>query len=208
MGQSTSKYNHEQSDASKVDNIKRLFSVNEQNDMMDSLNLDLNTPFNKIPLPYLEGGSAPQNMEGGGESNRYAKHDIFNLITSLEESHNQQGGDYSANALDNNSTSDAGMQHIKEAVLKELNGQNGAGNASESGCGCDNGNCESQAGGKKKKSKKSRKVIENTSDANLNTSSDDNDDKQKNFSIYPYNSSDAASSNASERNFRMMRRKI
>ena len=211
MGQSTSKYNQEQTEAVKVDNIKKLFNLNEQNDILESLNLDLNTPSQKIQLPLIQGGGAAPVVNNSHENNnRYTKHDIFNLISSLEETYNQQGGDIVSPAQQNilNTSDDASMQHIKDAVLKEL-GQSGAGagTGSESGCGCDKGMCDSQAGGKKKKSKKSRKVIENTSDAKLAESSETNTDG-KNFSIYPYNSSDAASSNASERNFRMLRRKI
>ena len=238
MGQSTSKYNSENTDHAKVDNIKKLFNINEQNENLDSLNLDMNFTNNKIPLPLIhQGGDLSANNET--VQNRFTKHDIFNLITSIEESLNQQGGQSvpTTQVVDNN-TSDASMLHIKEAVLRELNGQAGAGplGESESGCGCDKAKCDNQAGGKKKKSKKSRKVIKNTSDAGMNSSSsndnsdpsdtdnnsssmgDDNNNnnnnnnkknnnKEGNFSIYPYNSSDV-SSNASERNFRMLRRKI
>ena len=215
MGQSTSKYNQEQTEAVKVDNIKKLFNLDEQNnDFLDSLNLDMNSYFNsnKIPLPHIHQGGVIEENSNNVPTNRFSKHDIFNLINSIEESYQQHGGQNidSAHVAENN-TSDASMLHIKEAVLKELNAQSGAGSLgnTESGCGCDKANCNKQAGGKNKKSKKSRKVIENTSDAALNSTSDvDSDnDNDKNFSIYPYNSSDV-SSNASEKNFRMLRRKI
>ena len=143
MGASSSKSNHEQIEAARVDNIKQFFSLNENSNIMETLNLDdMRNNTKKIPLPLLIGGET----DAIPVKNRNNNKDVFNLIAALEAEYSQTGGNVETNHELNNqitaSSDSQAMQHIKEMVLAELNStQNGSGsnvaaNEVDAGCGC------------------------------------------------------------------------
>ena len=140
MGQSNSKYNQENLEAKKVDNI-RTFLNNDQADILESLNLgEFNATNEKMPLPLIGGNTIP--VQNGGAVERYSKHDIFALISSIEDSHNNQTGGNLDDDKKQETTESEDMLHVKQAVLKELN--------SRGGCGCESNKCsEGGCGGEK-----------------------------------------------------------
>jgi hypothetical protein len=216
MGASYSKSNRKQREAAKINNIKELFNINinENNEILDSLNLE-NVNDNKNALPQLMGGFVNNNNNNNKSNNK----NIFDLIAALEDEHFQTGGDNVNNTNYGSASSDSNaMNHIKELVLAELN--SGL-NDNENGCGC-GGDSKTECihGGAKKKTntkiktktktntktdtktkKNTKKMIDTDSDGKLQIS------ENNGLSVFPFNSSDASVS-ASERNFRMIRRKI
>ena len=209
MGASYSKSNRKQREAAKINNIKELFNINENNEILESLNFE-NVNENKKSLPQIMGGFV-NNNNNNNNNNKSNNKNIFDLIAALEDEHFQTGGDNVNNTNYGSASSDSNaMNHIKELVLAELN--SGL-NDNENGCGC-GGDSKTECihGGAKKKTntktktktktkKNTKKMIDTDSDGKLQIS------ENNGLSVFPFNSSDASVS-ASERNFRMIRRKI
>jgi hypothetical protein len=178
MGSSYSTPNENPTD--KVENVKKLFDVSQNNDFLDSLNISELKNFStyKEQLPILGGTSLTKdedldshynidfNLIGGGSTNdvrfmsknrRYLRHNIFKIISQLESSEKfQQGGNVDEKDLSTSDDDDA-IKHIKQIILKEVNKLN-SGKQSGGACGCGGnaGSDDVQEGGAKK-SKKSKK---------------------------------------------------
>jgi hypothetical protein len=167
---------------------------------------------------------------------RYNNYDLFNVMAELENKNNLVGGnlskdDVNRDDLAQSTSTDPGMSALKNIIQEEMNKYKN--NKSENGsltgggdCGC-SGNNNILEGGKKKKnkSKKSKKVMKggiSTSSSTessvinykldreeiANATSNEELEEGKGLSIFPLNSSDVSNQTSSERNFRMIRRKI
>lgn len=164
---------------------------------------------------------------------RYINYDLFNVMAKLEIKNNIVGGNVSKEELkenDNHQTTstDPGMSALKSILVEEMNKYKNSENRSITGggdCGCA-GDSNVLEGGKKKKGKKSKskKVMK----GGISSSSEDSSSAVNNFklkredvatsneeleenglSIFKYNSSDTNNNQtSSERNFRMLRRKM
>ena len=171
------------------------------------------------------------------QKERYNNYDLFNIMAELEAKKNIVGGNVANEELQNDekhqsTSTDPGMSALKSILVDEMNKYKNNNLNSENGsitgggdCGC-TGNTKVLEGGKKKKgkkSKKSKKVMK----GGLSSSSDDSSSVDNNFklkrediatsneeleenglSIFKYNSSDVSNQTSSERNFRMLRRKM
>jgi hypothetical protein len=165
---------------------------------------------------------------------RYINYDLFNVMAKLEAKNNIVGGNLSKEELKEEeihqtTTTDPGMSALKSILVEEMNKYKNSENGSITGggdCGCA-GDSKVLEGGKKKKGKKSKgkKVMK----GGISSSSEDSNSAVNNFklkredvatsneeleeenglSIFKYNSSDTNNNQtSSERNFRMLRRKI
>ena len=126
-------------------------------------------------------------------------------------------------------STDPGMSALKNIIQEEMNKYKN--NKSENGsitgggdCGCNGDKNILEGGKKKKKSKKTKKVMKggisssSSSNSSVNnyklnreeiTNATSNEElEEKGLSIFPLNSSDVSNQTSSERNFRMIRRKI
>lgn len=165
---------------------------------------------------------------------RYNNYDLFNVMAELEAKKNIVGGNLEKGELQNDekhqsTSTDPGMSALKSILVEEMNKykNKNSENGSITGggdCGC-TGNTKVLEGGKKKKgkkSKKSKKVMKGGISSSSESSSDENNFKLKRedvatsnedleengLSIFKYNSSDVSNQTSSERNFRMLRRKM
>jgi len=163
---------------------------------------------------------------------RYNNYNLFNIMAELEAKKNIVGGNLENEEKHQSSTTDPGMSALKSILVDEMNkykNNNNSENGSITGggdCGC-SGNNNVLEGGKKKskKSKKSKKVMKggiSSSSSDDNSYSGENNFKVKReeintsneeleenaLSIFNYNSSDTNNQTSSEKNFRMLRRKV
>lgn len=164
----------------KVENVKKLFDVSQNDDFLESLNIsELKNFSHKEQLPILGGTNESNDYEGhynidfnllGGDLNndvrfmsknrRYLRHNIFKVIQQLEFSDKfQQGGNLNEKDLSTSDDDDA-IKHIKQIILKEVNKLNTE-KQKGGACGCEaNSDSENvqEGGAKKRKSKKSKKT--------------------------------------------------
>jgi hypothetical protein len=186
---------------------------------------------------YTSEGDFAYNFPKGKtqKKERYNNYDLFNVMAELEAKKNIVGGNLEQEELQNDekhqsTSTDPGMSALKSILVDEMNKykNKNSENGSITGggdCGC-TGNTKVLEGGKKKKgkkSKKSKKVMK----GGISSSSDDSSSVENNFklkredvatsneeleenglSIFKYNSSDVSNQTSSERNFRMLRRKM
>ena len=164
---------------------------------------------------------------------RYNNYDLFNVMAELESKKNIVGGNLSKEELNGeelaqSTSTDPGMSALKNIIQEEMNKyKNENGSLTGGGdCGC-SGDKKILEGGKKKgkKSKKSKKVMKggistssSSSESSMNnykinreeiaTATSNEEFEEKGLSIFPLNSSDVSNQTSSERNFRMIRRKI
>jgi len=166
---------------------------------------------------------------------RYNNYDLFNIMAELEAKKNIVGGNLEKEELQydekhQSTSTDPGMSALKSILVDEMNKykNKNSENGSLTGggdCGCA-GNTKVLEGGKKnkgKKSKKSKKVMKGGISSSSNESSSEennfklkrediatsNEELEENgLSIFKYNSSDVSNQTSSERNFRMLRRKM
>ena len=176
----------------------------------------------------------PQNQVQRKE--RYNNYDLFDVMANLESKRNIVGGNLSKEELNreelNNedlvqsTSTDPGMSALKNIIQEEMNKyKNENGSLTGGGdCGCNGDKNILEGGKKKKKSKKSKKVMNggisssSSSNSSVNnyklnreeiTNATSNEElEEKGLSIFPLNSSDVSNQTSSERNFRMIRRKI
>jgi hypothetical protein len=165
---------------------------------------------------------------------RYNDYDLFNIMTNLEAKNNIVGGNLNEDELNQSSSSNNGMDAIKSIILEEINNYKKNKLNSESDnivgggdCGCSGENKVLEGGKKKKNNKsksksKSKKVMKggissSSSESSYNnyrsnkndiSNASSNEDEEKGLSIFPLNSSDISNQTSSERNFRMLRRKM
>lgn len=164
---------------------------------------------------------------------RFVNYDLFDVMANLEAKKNIVGGnlskeDLNGDDLTQSTSTDPGMSALKNIIEEEMNKYKN--NKSENGsltgggdCGCSGDKNILEGGKKKKKSKKSKKVMKggiSTSSSDSSTTnyklnrediadaSSNEDLEEKGLSIFPLNSSDVSNQTSSERNFRMIRRKI
>lgn len=168
---------------------------------------------------------------------RYNNYDLFNVMAELEAKKNIVGGNLSKEELRNDelhqsTSTEPGMSALKSILVEEMNKYKNNNLNSENGsitgggdCGC-TGNTKVLEGGKKKKSKKSKKS-KKVMKGGISSSSDESSSVENNFklkredvatsnedveenglSIFKYNTSDVSNQTSSERNFRMLRRKM
>jgi len=166
---------------------------------------------------------------------RYINYDLFNVMAQLEAKKNIVGGNLSKEELKEDdrhqtTSTDPGMSALKSILVEEMNKYKNTENGSITGggdCGCAGDSKVLEGGKKKKKGKKSKskKVMK----GGISSSSDDSSSAVNNFklkredigtsneeleeenglSIFKYNSSDTNNNQtSSERNFRMLKRKI
>lgn len=112
MGSSYSTQDEKTDTTTKVENVKRLFDIDENDDFLETLNIsDLKINDNKLPLPIIGGTNDVKddldnfndlndidfNLVGGGQSNdirfmpkrrRYLKHNIFKILSQLDANAN------------------------------------------------------------------------------------------------------------------------
>jgi hypothetical protein len=164
---------------------------------------------------------------------RYNNYDLFNVMAELETKNNLTGGKLSNEDLKNDdlahsTSTDPSMSVLKNIIQEEMNKYKNTDNGSLTGggdCGCA-GDKNILEGGKKKKNKKSKKskkvmtggISSSSSESsennykldreNIANSTSNEDFEEKGLSIFPLNSSDVSNQTSSERNFRMIRRKI
>ena len=169
---------------------------------------------------------------------RYNDYDLFNVMTKLESKNNIVGGNLNQEELTQSSSSNHGMDAIKSIILEEINNykknklndnnDNNNNNDNKVGggdCGC-SGENKVLEGGKKNKNKKSKSkkvmkggISSSSTESSFNnyrlnreeiaSSNDEKEEKEeKGLSIFPLNSSDVSNQTSSERNFRMLRRKM
>ncbi len=163
---------------------------------------------------------------------RYNNYDLFNVMADLESKRNIVGGNLNAEELAQSTSTDPGMSALKNIIQEEMNKYKNekSENGSLTGggdCGC-SGDKKILEGGKKKgkKSKKSKKVMKggistsSSTDSSVTnyklnreeianaTSNEELEEEEKGLSIFPLNSSDVSNQTSSERNFRMIRRKM
>ena len=142
---------------------------------------------------------------------------------------NLNGGNLNGEDLAQSTSTDPGMSALKNIIQEEMNKYKN--NKSENGsitgggdCGCNGDKNILEGGKKKKKSKKTKKVMKggisssSSSNSSVNnyklnreeiTNATSNEElEEKGLSIFPLNSSDVSNQTSSERNFRMIRRKI
>ena len=180
-----------------------------------------------------EGEFAYNFPQRSNRKERYNNYDLFNIMTNLEAKNTIVGGNLKEEDLNLSSTSTTGMTAIKSIILEEIdnykknknNAQSENGSLTGGGdCGCA-GESKVLEGGKKKKAKKSKKAkkvmkggISSSSESSSNNfkfnrqevanATSNEDVEEKGLSIFPLNSSDISNQTSSERNFRMIRRKI
>jgi hypothetical protein len=151
MGSSYSTPDEKTNTTDKVENIKRLFSVDDSVDLLETLNIsDFKLNDNKLPLPIIGGTNYVQNGEngedgedgedgnvdfdlvGGGQNNdvrfmskkrRYLRHNIFKILSQLDGvNKSQKGGDKNEDEKYlSTSSDDAAIKHIKNIILREVN---------------------------------------------------------------------------------------
>lgn len=182
MGSSYSTPDEKTNTTDKVENVKRLFNVDNNDDFLETLNMsDFKLNDNKQPLPIIGGKNNFKEDEeqhvdfdllGGGQQNdirfmskkrRYLRHNIFKILSQLDNvNKSQKGGNVEEDEKYlSTSSDDEAIKHIKNIILREVNKLNSDSNNQLGGdCGCD-GNKEApvesdeeQRGGAKKKSKK------------------------------------------------------
>jgi hypothetical protein len=222
----------------KSQNIRSLANANiEENNILETLNISELNPTAKTVMPLVGGND--YTSEGDFAYNfpqqkiqkkeRYANYDLFNVMTQLEAKKNIVGGNVNED-LTQSSSSNHGMDAIKNIIIEEIDNykknklNNEDGSITGGGdCGC-SGENKVLEGGKKKKSKKSKKSkkvmkggISSSSESSMNNyklnredigASSNEEMEEKGLSIFPLNSSDVSNQTSSERNFRMIRRKI
>jgi hypothetical protein len=220
----------------KVQNIQALAKV-EENNILDTLNLSELNPIVKKQMPLVGGYDYTSEGEFAynfpqkkvQRKERYNNYDLFNIMADLESKKNIVGGNLNGEDLAQSTSTDPGMSALKNIIQEEMNKYKN--NKSENGsltgggdCGC-NGDKNILEGGKKKKSKKTKKVMKggiSTSSSTessvtnyklnreeiANATSNEELEEEKGLSIFPLNSSDVSNQTSSERNFRMIRRKI
>jgi hypothetical protein len=165
---------------------------------------------------------------------RFNNYDLFNVMANLESKRNIVGGNLNGGNLNGedlaqSTSTDPGMSALKNIIQEEMNKYKN--NKSENGsltgggdCGCNGDKNILEGGKKKKKSKKSKKVMKGGISSSSSSNSSVNNYKinreqiandtsneeyeEKGLSIFPLNSSDVSNQTSSERNFRMIRRKI
>jgi hypothetical protein len=186
MGSSYSTQDEKPNTTDKVENVKRLFNVDDDDDFLETLNMsDFNLHEKKMPLPIIGGtqnyqDDEPQfvdfNLVGGSQQNdirfmsnkrRYLRHNIFKILDQLNQvDKSQKGGnqDEDEQYLSTSSDDDA-IKNIKNIILREVNKLNSDSNNQLGGdCGCDGNkgalanSDNDQHGGAKKKSKKVKKT--------------------------------------------------
>lgn len=235
----------EDTTSTRVENVKKLFNVDENStdEFIDSLNI---TEFNqKLPLPIIGGQQnhyliqnnnndvATNDVMVGGNAKdirfisdrkRYIKYDIFNIISNLEkeEGITQRGGNKEEEKKEeqeeNNisiTSNDKDIEHIKNVVLKGIDNFKKNENLQSGGgqCGCE----DEQRGGKKEGKKNDSSSSSSTTEDSSSDDEENNDEMGstsnssisagEGLTIFPFNSSDVKSS-VSERNIKMIRRKI
>jgi len=224
------------SNQTKVQNIQSFANANvEENNILDTLNLSELNPSVKKQMPLVggneytsEGEFAYNFPQSSNRKERYNNYDLFNIMTKLEAKNNIVGGNLKEEELNLSSTSNTGMTDIKKIILEEIDNYKKNNAHSENGsltgggdCGCA-GESKVLEGGKKKKAKKVKKVMKggissSESSSNnfkinreeiTNATSNEELEEEKGLSIFPLNSSDISIQTSSERNFRMIRRKI
>ena len=229
MGSSYSTPDEKTNTTDKVENVKRLFNVDNNDDFLETLNMsDFKLNDNKLPLPIIGGKNNYQEDEeqhvdfdlvGGGQQNdirfmskkrRYLRHNIFKILSQLDNvNKSQKGGnpDEDEKYL-STSSDDEAIKHIKNIILREVNKLNSDSNGQLGGdCGCDGNkgapveNEDEQHGGAKKKSKKVVKKSKSSKSKKLRKQKGgdrrkkrDNDTKKNDSS----NSSSSSSSSSSE----------
>ena len=181
MGSSYSTPDEKTNSTDKVDNVKRLFNVDDNDDFLETLNMsDFKLNDNKLPLPIIGGNNMVQEDEnqqfdnidfdlvGGNPTNdvrfmskkrRYLKHNVFKILSQLDGINKlQKGGnpDEDEKYL-STSSDDEAIKHIKKIILKEVNKLNSDTHNQLGGdCGCDSkkvAKTMNLSGGAKKKSK-------------------------------------------------------
>ena len=80
MGASYSKSNRKQREAAKINNIKELFSISENNEILESLNLE-NVNENKSSLPHIMGGFVNNNVNN--KSNKKINTLMFKIRSNI-----------------------------------------------------------------------------------------------------------------------------
>jgi hypothetical protein len=226
-------------------NLKNIANAKvSENNILDTLNISDIIDSERIPIPLI-GGKEDLTSEGEfaynfpqkklNKKDRFNNYDLFSTIANLE-SKNKKGGNMPNNKikreeLSQSSSSQNGMEAIKELIVEEINKYNKNKNITGGGdCGCsgDKNILKNQnnvlEGGKKKKKKvkKTKKVmkggISSSSESSstnyklnredvVSTTNEELEDEQG-LSIFPLNSSDVSNQTSSERNFRMIRRKV
>jgi hypothetical protein len=217
--------------SNEIQNIKNFANV-EDNNILDTLNIsELNTQA-KSQMPLVGGF----NMEDDSAYNfsqqvsqrkeRYNDYDLFNIMTNLEAKNNIVGGNVEDEVATQTSSTNHGMDAIKSIIMDEINNykQNKQNNESDNiygggDCGC-SGDNKILEGGKKKKNKKLKKVmkggISSSTESSFNNyrvnrkeiADASSNEEEKGLSIFPLNSSDVSNQTSSDRNLRMLRRKI
>jgi hypothetical protein len=199
---------------------------------------ELTPPAVKLQMPLVGGNDYTSEGEFAynfpkkqQREERYNNYNLFNIMAELEAKKNIVGGNLENEEKHQSSTTDPGMSALKSILVDEMNKykNNNSENGSITGggdCGC-SGNNNVLEGGKKKskKSKKSKKVMKggiSSSSSDDNSYSGENNFKVKReeintsneeleenaLSIFNYNSSDTNNQTSSEKNFRMLRRKV
>jgi len=219
----------------QLQNITTLANI-EENNILDTLNISELNPQAKTEMPLVGGNdytsegefafNFPQQKSNRKE--RYNNYDLFNVMTNLESKNNIVGGNLNDGELNQSSSSNQGMDAIKNIIMEEINNYKNNKLNSESDnlvgggdCGC-SGENKVLEGGKKKKNKKSKKIMKSgisssSTDSSFNNyrinrqeiaNDSSNELNEEGLSIFPLNSSDVSNQTSSERNFRMLRRKI
>jgi hypothetical protein len=216
-------------------NIETLANVQENN-ILDTLNIsEFNTQI-KTQMPLVggndytsEGDFAYNYPQVSNRIERYNNYDLFDVMTKLEAKNNIVGGNVNEHEISQTTSSNHGMDAIKSIILEEINNykKNKLNNESDNhvgggDCGC-SGENKVLEGGRKKKNKKSKKVMKggissSSSESSFNNykvnreeivdASSNEELEEKGLSIFPLNSSDVSNQTSSERNFRMLRRKM
>jgi len=227
-------------------NLKNMANAKvQENNILDTLNISDIIDSERIPIPLI-GGKEDLTSEGEFAYNfpqknltkkdRFNNYDLFSTIANLE-SKNKKGGNMPINQikkeeLSQSSSSQNGMEAIKELIVEEINKYNKNNKNITGGgdCGCSgeknilNNQNNVLEGGKKKKKKvkKTKKVMKGgisssseSSSTNYKVNREDvvsttNEEleEEQGLSIFPLNSSDVSNQTSSERNFRMIRRKV
>lgn len=162
MGSSYSTPDEKTITTDKVENVKRLFNVDDNDDFLETLNMsDFKINDNKLPLPIIGGNdfsfqndeqdlaNIDFNLVGGSQNNdirfmakrrRYLKHNVFKILSQLDGANKSQKGgnqDEDEKYL-STSSDDEAIKHIKNIILKEVNKLNLDSNNQLGGdCGCD-----------------------------------------------------------------------
>ena len=180
MGLSYSTPDEKTNTTNKVENVRRLFNVNEHDDFFSTLNMTESgfvDNHKKLPLPIIGGTNNLGNQNsklfesldfdliGGANKSdlrfmpkrrRYLKHNIFKVLSQIDEvNKKQKGGNNEDEQYLSTSSDDEAIKNIKNIILKEVQKLDSDVNNQLGGdCGCEGKKSSNdQLGGAKKKSK-------------------------------------------------------